>query len=205
MLTWAKIFQEEEKKKYFQDLLFFLKEEKKADHSLLPKTPFQAFYLTPFDQVRVIILGQDPYPNKNHAHGLAFSSLDKKIPASLKTIYKELQISPTHANLTSWAQQGVLLLNRILTVREGEALSHKNKGWEIFTENILKKLNDEKEFLIFCLWGQKAQEVASFLHPRHLILKAAHPSPLARGAFLGCDHFKLINNQLNPPINWQVI
>lgn len=192
MLNWTDFLQLEEKKNYFKELKTFIKKEK-IKKNILPPDPFYAFKITPYESIKVVIIGQDPYPSKEHAHGLAFSSLSSKVPASLKNIFKELKKHSTSGDLTSWAHQGVFLLNRILTVEEGKPLSHKDMGWEIFTDNVLRFLS-QKDFLIFCLWGKKAQEIEPLISKKHLILKAGHPSPLSVKSFLGCNHFSIINN-----------
>ncbi len=191
MLNWTDFLQQEEKKQYFKELKKFIKQEK-ISKNILPSDPFYAFKITPYESIKVVILGQDPYPNKEHAHGLAFSSLSSKIPASLKNIFKELKKNSSSGDLTSWDHQGVFLLNRILTVEEGIPLSHKDIGWETFTDNVLKFLS-QKEFLIFCLWGKKAQSIEPLISQKHIILKAGHPSPLSVKKFLGCKHFSIIN------------
>ena len=177
---------------------------------------FNALNTTPFDQVRVVILGQDPYHGPGQAHGLCFSvQPGVRVPPSLANIYREIQADlgiapPGHGYLQSWAQQGVLLLNAVLTVERGQAGSHQGKGWEIFTDAIVKLLNDEREGLVFMLWGSYAMKKGASINGRkHLVLKAPHHSPLsAHRGFLGCRHFSSANDYLRqqqqPPIDWSV-
>ena len=215
---WKAVLKDEFAKPYFQALKAFLLDEKRAGYTLYPPGPliFQAFNATPFDAVKVVIIGQDPYHNPGQAHGLCFS-VQRGVPAppSLKNIYQELQTDvgitpPTHGNLESWAAQGVLLLNALLTVRAYEAASHHGKGWEPFTDAAIQAVNDHKEGVIFLLWGRYAQEKGRIIDPKkHVVLKAAHPSPLsAYNGFLGCGHFsrtnELLRQQGKPPIDWQV-
>ena len=198
----------------FQQLTSFLLQEKQKNRVFPEEMDiFNAFNYTPFNTVKVVIIGQDPYhscetiDNKiiPHAHGLSFSipKRTKKIPPSLKNIFKEthqdlgLEI-PTHGNLTSWAEQGVLLLNATLTVRSHEAGSHQKKGWETFTDSVIKKLSEEKKGLVFMLWGRFAQNKEVFIDTnKHFVLKAAHPSPFsAYNGFFGCKHFSKTNELL---------
>lgn len=179
-----------------------------------PKLVFKAFDNCPFEKVKVIILGQDPYHGPAQAHGLAFSVPEGvAIPPSLRNIYKEIKDDlgieiPESGNLERWAEQGVLLLNATLTVQAGIAGSHQGKGWEQFTDAVVQKLSDEKEHLVFMLWGKYAQEKGKNIDTtKHLVLKAAHPSPLsAHNGFLGCKHFSKCNNYLkkhsHSPIKW---
>ena len=184
----------------------FLQRERAAGHILYPPAPdiFTALTLTPFNNVRVVILGQDPYHGAGQAHGLAFSvPAGVKPPPSLKNIYKELdatfgpRLRPS-GDLTHWARQGVLLLNATLTVRDGAAGSHQNKGWEEFTDSLIRAVNDHHDHVVFMLWGSYAQKKGAFIDPhKHLILTAPHPSPLsAHRGFLGCGHFKTANDDL---------
>jgi uracil-DNA glycosylase len=214
--SWQLHLQKEFKKPYFLELNNFLESEK-STYTIFPKEQdvFKAFELTPFDAVKMVILGQDPYHGLNQAHGLSFSvNKGVKVPPSLQNIFKELQTDnnssiPTHGNLTHWAQQGVLLLNATLTVREGLPGSHQKKGWETFTDAVIKCISDEKEQIVFLLWGNYAKTKAPLIDAnKHLILDAAHPSPLARGAFFGSKHFSktnayLISNQIKP-IDWNL-
>lgn len=200
----------------FGDLQNFVEEEY-ATHQVFPPKEylFEALRRTPFERVKVVILGQDPYSNTNQAHGLAFSVRSGvKIPPSLRNIYKELacefatDLSMCSGDLSRWADQGVLLLNTILTVRERAPLSHQKKGWEEFTDALLCALNEKREHLIFMLWGAPAQKKRRLLsQTKHLILEASHPSPLsAHRGFLGCNHFKTANTDLiahhQTPIAW---
>lgn len=177
---------------------------------------FNAMNSTPFEQVRVVILGQDPYHGPGQAHGLCFSVLPGvRIPPSLANIYREIQADlgiapPHHGYLQSWAEQGVFLLNAVLTVERGQAGSHQGKGWERFTDTIVQLLNDEREGLVFMLWGSYAMKKGAVIDSRkHLVLKAPHPSPLsAHRGFLGCRHFSTANEYLQQhqqqPIDWSV-
>ena len=177
---------------------------------------FTALKLTSYKNVKVVIIGQDPYHEPNQAHGLAFSVLEGiKLPPSLKNIYKEIEEDleikmSSSGNLTSWAKQGVLLLNNVLTVREHEANSHKKKGWEFVTNKIVEKLNDRDDVVIFVFWGNNAKEKQKLItNPRHIVLTAPHPSPLsAYHGFFGCKHFSMINEILRKnnkeEINWKI-
>ncbi|MDD3875610.1 MAG: uracil-DNA glycosylase [Bacteroidales bacterium] len=215
--SWKKEFQDEFEADYFQSLKNFLIEEKKK-YIIYPqgKHIFEAFNLTPFDKVKVVIIGQDPYHGHAQAHGLCFSVQDGiKHPPSLVNIFKELQSDlnirpPVSGNLTPWAKQGVLLINATLTVRASQAGSHQNKGWENFTDAAIKKLSEKKEGLVFLLWGNFAIAKEGLIDARkHFLLKAAHPSPFSvyRG-FFGCKHFSQTNNILQKtgksPINWDL-
>lgn len=218
--SWKEALKEEWQKPYLSELASFLTLER-SSYSVFP-TPgdvFNAFCYAPIDQVKVVIIGQDPYHGKGQAHGLSFS-VQKGIskPPSLKNIFKELKEdldieSPTHGCLTSWATQGVLLLNTTLTVREKSPKSHYGKGWEKFTDAVVKKLAMRKEALIFVLWGKAAQEkcqhILSHSDHGHFVLSAAHPSPYsAHFGFFGCKHFSKINELLKrqgkEPINWAI-
>jgi uracil-DNA glycosylase len=217
--SWLKVLQDEFSKDYMLRLKQFLKEEKEAGHKVYPKGSdiFNAFNETPFDKLKAVILGQDPYHGANQAHGLSFS-VQKGItpPPSLKNIYKELVTDipgftiPTHGNLTEWAKQGVMLLNATLTVRAGSPASHQKKGWEIFTDTVIKTISDQKEGIIFLLWGKFAQNKAELIDERkHHVLKAAHPSPYsADNGFFGCRHFSKTNAILEKEgrekIEWQI-
>lgn len=199
-----------------QALRSFLVAEKAAGKRIFPKGSewFRALDLTPLDQVRVVILGQDPYHGEGQAHGLCFSvQPGVRTPPSLVNIYKELKsdlgIAPAkHGFLEHWAKQGVLLLNSVLTVEMGQAASHQRKGWEEFTDAIIRAVNARPDPVVFLLWGSYAQKKAAFVDTsRHLVLKAAHPSPLsAHNGFLGCRHFSKTNDYLQskglPPIDW---
>jgi len=214
---WKEALMAEWGKPYFKDLKQFLLEEKKQGITVYPPGSliFNAFNKTPYDKVKVVILGQDPYHGPGQAHGLSFSvTRGIAVPRSLQNIYKEMKDDvgieiPNHGNLEKWAEQGVLLLNTILTVRAGQAKSHHKRGWENFTGAVLNTLNKEKENLVFLLWGRSAQDVGKIIDPsRHYKLEAAHPSPLAGGAFFGSKHFSKTNEILEKlgkqPIDWQV-
>ena len=214
---WDQILKDEFEKEYFKNLREFLKEEY-SNRVIYPNmyNIFEALKHTSYEDTKVLILGQDPYHGENQAHGLAFSvQPGVKIPPSLLNMYKELQddlgcFIPNNGYLIPWADQGVLLLNTALTVRAHEANSHKNKGWEIFTDEIIKKLNERKDPVIFVLWGNNARKKVEFIDKsRHFVLEAPHPSPLsARRGFFGCKHFSKINNILialdKEPIDWQI-
>lgn len=214
--SWQFHLQKEFNQPYFIELTNFLESEKLA-YTIFPKEEdvFKAFELTPFDAVRVVIIGQDPYHGLNQAHGLSFSvNKGIKVPPSLQNIFKELQADnncpiPTHGNLIKWARQGVLLLNTTLTVRAGLPGSHQKKGWETFTDTVIKCISDEKEHVVFLLWGNYAKTKTPLINTKkHLILEAAHPSPLARGAFFGSKHFSKTNAYLTSnhikPIDWNL-
>ena len=205
--SWKTALKNEFTQDYLKELEAFLTQEKQAGKNILPKEPlwFNALNSTPIDKVKVLILGQDPYPTAGHAHGLCFSALDpvKPLPKSLLNIYKELKtdlnIDNTHtANLQAWAEQGVLLLNAVLTVEEGKANAHKNKGWEHFTDKIIQTVNEECENVVFILWGAYAQKKAKFIdEEKHLIIKDPHPSPLsAYRGFWDSKPFSKVNAYL---------
>ena len=215
--SWKKELLEEFEKPYFLQIVEFLKREKAQNKIIYPPGSqiFNAFNTTPFDQVKVIILGQDPYHGVGQAMGLSFSvSKNVAIPASLKNIYKEIQSDiglpiPQHGDLTGWAKQGVFLLNAMLTVEASLASSHKNIGWQSFTDTVIQRLSTEKTGLVFLLWGNFAKAKKELIDTnKHLVLEAAHPSPLAGGAFFGCKHFSKTNEYLEKngqiPINWGV-
>ncbi|WP_316833691.1 uracil-DNA glycosylase [Pedobacter nutrimenti] len=216
---WLSVLSQEFEKDYMKSLKLFLQEEKQKGSTVFPKGPdiFNAFNHTPFDKVKVVILGQDPYHGQGQAHGLSFSvQKGMTIPPSLKNIYKELQtdiegfVPPNHGNLTEWADRGVLLLNATLTVRAHEAGSHQGKGWEIFTDKVISELSEKKEGVIFLLWGKYAQNKSILIdESRHTLFKAAHPSPFsAYNGFFGCRHFSRTNTKLieqgEMPIDWQI-
>ena len=221
MLTdsgWKAHLQEELARPYMQELFHFLEKETNSGKIIFPPQSdiFSAFNLTPFSEVKVVILGQDPYHGQNQAHGLAFSVLPGiKPPPSLVNIFKELKDDmglaiPQHGCLKAWAEEGVLLLNNVLTVEESKAASHQNKGWEKFTDKVIELLNAKKENLVFILWGGPAQKKAKHLdQDKHCILKAPHPSPLSvyRG-FMGSKPFSQTNAYLTSkgiaPINWSL-
>jgi len=199
-----------------QALSAFLRERKAAGARIFPPGPqiFAAFDATPFDQVKVVILGQDPYHGYGQAHGLCFSVLPGvPVPPSLDNIFKEIHrdlgiARPDHGYLMPWAHRGVLLLNAVLTVEEGRAGAHQGKGWEGFTDHVVDVLNREREGLVFLLWGSYAQAKGKVIDPRrHRVLKAPHPSPLsAHRGFIGCGHFSAANDYLSkqgqPAIDW---
>ena len=216
MTTWNEILSEEMKKDYYQELLAFV-QKRREEVSVFPeeKNVFRALELTPFESVKVVILGQDPYHGFGQAHGLSFS-VQKGIPLppSLRNIYKELQEDiggelPTEGDLSHWAKQGVLLLNTVLTVEEGNANSHKGMGWEKLTNRLIESLNELKHPVIFILWGKPAQDKEKLItNPSHVILKAPHPSPLsAYRGFFGSKPFSRINDILiqqgQTPICWK--
>ena len=213
--TWKTALTDEFDKKYFEDLIAFIKNEIASGQTIYPpgKLIFNAFDLTPFDEVKVVIIGQDPYHGAGQAHGLCFS-VPKGVPPppSLVNIYKELnadldiEISKS-GNLEKWAKQGILLLNSMLTVRAQQAASHQKKGWEQFTDAVIKELNDKKSGIVFLLWGAYAQEKGKIIDTqKHHILKTAHPSPLSATKFFGCKHFsktnQLLKQQNKSPIDW---
>jgi uracil-DNA glycosylase len=205
--TWEAALQGEREQPYFQSALNFVKQERSHGKVIYPAQAdiFNALKFTPFDQVKVVILGQDPYHGPNQAHGLCFS-VKPGVPAppSLQNIFKELHNDlgvpiPKQGNLEKWARQGVLLLNTSLTVEASKPQSHANIGWEKFTDKVIQTLNDKKQGLIFLLWGSPAQKKGHMIDlTKHYILKAPHPSPLsAHRGFLGCKHFSKVNELLN--------
>lgn len=214
--SWKKELNAEFDKPYFQDLLHFVKEEYLQSTCFPEGTSiFEAFNRTPFDKVKVVILGQDPYHAPNQAHGLCFSVNEGvAIPPSLKNIFKEIKNDlgkpvPVTGNLEHWADQGVLLLNAVLTVRASEAGSHKKKGWETFTDSVIKRISEKKENVVFLLWGDYAKKKAAKIDTsKHLILTSGHPSPLSanRGYWFENKHFSKTNDYLikhgKQPIKW---
>ena len=215
--SWHEKLKNEISQPYIQDLKKFLEEEKKVGKTIYPPEPlvFNAFLQTPYDHVKVVIVGQDPYHGPGQAHGLSFSVLPGiSLPPSLKNIYKELQtdlgISPsTSGCLISWAKQGVLLLNATLTVRAGEPKSHHGKGWERFTDAVIDTLAQKPDPIVFLLWGKSAQEKChKVLGTHHAVFEAAHPSPYSVENFYGCRHFSKTNEFLKKhgkkPIDWTV-
>jgi len=216
--SWKAVLGSEFAQPYMRDLKAFLKQEKAAGKNIFPKGAeyFRALDLTPLDEVRVVILGQDPYHGAGQAHGLCFSvQPGVRIPPSLVNIYKELQsdlgIPPArHGFLEHWARQGVLLLNSVLTVEEARAASHQGQGWERFTDAVIRAVNVDCEHVVFMLWGSYAQKKAAFVdRSRHLVLKAPHPSPLsAHNGFFGSRHFSQANKYLveqgKPAVDWQL-
>ena len=215
--TWKDALAGEFEKPYFASLVRFLREEKAAGKKIFPPGSqiFRAFELTPLPQVRVVILGQDPYHGPGQAHGLSFSVPENMpAPPSLKNIFKEIESDlgvrmSGYPNLEKWARQGVMLLNAVLTVRSGEAASHSKIGWEEFTDAVIRYISDNCEGVVFMLWGNFARSKRDLIdRSRHYVLEAAHPSPLARGAFFGSRHFSQANNILvsrgQKPIDWQL-
>ncbi len=217
--TWESIINDERDKEYFQSILAFVEQQRNSGKTVYPPQDqvFSAFDMTPFESVRVVILGQDPYHGANQAHGLAFSVLPGvKIPPSLRNMYKELAQDvegfeiPSHGYLDSWASQGVLMLNTVLTVEEAKAHSHAKCGWETFTDAIIAELNQRSEPIIFLLWGAHAQKKGQAIDvDKHHVLIAPHPSPLsARRGFFGCQHFSITNKLLSSidqqPIDWRL-
>lgn len=214
--SWKAVLHEEFEKDYFSKIKTFIVAEKARGKITYPPGSliFNAFNRTPFEKVKVVILGQDPYHGAGQAHGLSFSvPLGVAPPPSLKNMYKELQADvgfqiPNHGNLEHWADQGVFLLNAFLTVNASEPASHQKAGWEQFTDAVIKTLSEKREHLVFLLWGRFAQEKASLIDAeKHLILKAAHPSPFsAHSGFFGCKHFSKTNDYLSQngtaPIDW---
>lgn len=202
--SWDQLLKDEFNKPYFINLLNFLEKEYQ-EKTIFPKQEdlFNAFKYTKYEDVKVVILGQDPYHEIGQAHGLAFSVLEGvKFPPSLKNIFKELNNdlaieTPKSGNLTKWANEGVLLLNTVLSVEGGKAGSHQNKGWESFTDRIIEVLNEREKPIIFVLWGNFAKSKKKLISNNHIILEAAHPSPLsAYHGFFGCKHFSKINETL---------
>lgn len=215
---WMEAVGGEFKKPYYLDLYKFVKQEYSTRVVYPPADDiFTALHLTPLKDVKVLVLGQDPYHNEHQAHGLSFSVLpdQKDIPPSLQNIYKELQddigcFLPDNGYLEQWAKQGVLMLNTVLTVRAHQANSHQGKGWEQFTDAMIRAVNEQDRPVVYLLWGRPAQSKIPMLNnPRHLILKAPHPSPLsAYRGFFGCKHFSQANEFLKAngaePIDWQI-
>ncbi len=217
---WLPVLKSEFGKPYYAELYKFIKDEYQRNKIFPPSGDiFNAFHFTPYSKVKVVILGQDPYHNDHQAHGLAFSVLPeivkKDIPPSLINIYKELRDDlglyiPDNGYLKKWADQGVMLLNTVLTVRAHEAFSHRGKGWETFTDAVINELNKKDEPVVFMLWGRPAREKKAMLsNKNHLVLEAPHPSPLsASRGFFGCRHFSKCNDFLKEngmePIDWQI-
>ena len=213
--SWQTHLKSEFEKGYFKDLMKFIEEEYATQTIYPPKELiFNAFNLCTFDNLKIVIIGQDPYHGKNQANGLAFSvNKGVKIPPSLRNIYKELNSDigkdiPEHGNLQDWAEQGVLMINASFTVREANAGSHQKRGWETFTDSVIKLISDKKENVIFMLWGAFAQKKGKIIDKsKHYMLESAHPSPLsAHRGFLGNKHFSKANKYLisieKEPINW---
>lgn len=215
--SWKTLLADEFAQPYFQSVTTFLRNEIAAGKTIYPPGPliFNAFNTTPVKDVKVVILGQDPYHNPGQAMGMSFSvPKGVKVPPSLRNIYKEMATDincppATHGDLTKWADQGVLMLNAMLTVEGHKAGSHKNIGWQKFTDAVLKKLSDEQENLVYMLWGGFAKKKKHLIDAeRHLVLEAAHPSPLAGGAYFGSKHFSQANTYLKekglPEIDWSL-
>ncbi len=215
--SWKPVIQAEIDKPYFKELYLFLKQQQAEGKIIFPPAPqiFSAFDFTPFNDTRVVIIGQDPYHGVGQAHGLCFSvNKGVKVPPSLINIYKEIKTDiegfniPEHGDLSHWAKQGVLLLNATLTVEKDKAGSHQGKGWEVFTDAVIKAISKQKEHVVFILWGKFAQSKVRLIDDsKHLILMAAHPSPLsAYNGFWGCKHFSKTNDYLKqhqlPIVNW---
>jgi len=217
--TWKSALANEKQADYFKQVMAFVEKEREEGKTVYPPQAdvFNALKLTPLENVKVVILGQDPYHGPAQAHGLCFSVLPGvRPPPSLMNMFKELSqdipdfVIPKSGELTSWAKQGVLLLNSVLTVEQGKAHSHANKGWETFTDAVIKAVNDHQSNVVFLLWGSHAQKKAALLDSqKHNILRAPHPSPLsAHRGFFGCRHFSQTNAILTEtgqtPINWQL-
>jgi uracil-DNA glycosylase len=216
--SWRPLLDEETKKPYYRELDAFLDLEVAAGRNVLPAPAdiFNALLLTPCDQVKVLLVGQDPYPNPGDAHGLCFSvrSKERPLPASLKNVYQELHDDvgfrkTGNGNLEPWARQGILMLNTVLTVRAHEPNSHQQRGWETFTNRIIEIVNDRPTRVVFLLWGKSAQEKEKFVKREwHRVVKCAHPSPLAAKKFFGRRCFSEVNRLLveggRTPIDWQI-
>jgi len=219
MPSWSTLLKNEQQQSYYLDTLAHVKRRRDQGFKIYPAENqiFNAFQTPAFDDIKVVILGQDPYHGPEQAHGFCFSvERSMKIPPSLRNIYKELSTdiesfkTPTHGNLQYWAEQGVMLLNTVLTVEEGIAHSHKHLGWEIFTDKVIDIINQEKDGVVFILWGAHAQKKGKNIDKnKHLVLNGPHPSPLsAHRGFFGCQHFSQTNSYLttqsNTPIDWQL-
>lgn len=216
--SWKDVLKDEFNQPYFRNIVTHIKTERMQGKTIYPPGPqiFNAFNTTPFDHVKVVILGQDPYHGPGQAHGLCFSvQQGVPPPPSLVNIFKELQEDigfriPNHGNLTNWAQQGVFLLNASLTVRAGEPMSHSKIGWAQFTDTVIQKISALKVHVVFLLWGKFAQEKRALIdESKHLVLRAAHPSPLSANAgFFGCRHFSKTNEYLVAngidPVDWSL-
>jgi uracil-DNA glycosylase len=215
--SWKQVLADEFRQPYFAEIKSFLVREKQAGKIIYPPGPliFNAFNTTPFDKVQVVILGQDPYHNPGEAMGLCFSvPKGKKVPPSLVNIYKEINRDlglpiPAHGDLTHWAEQGVLLLNAMLTVEAGQPASHQKIGWQTFTDAVIRHISEKKEGIVFLLWGKFAQSKKALIdETKHYVLQAPHPSPLAGNGFQGCGHFSRTNALLEKEgkvvVNWQL-
>lgn len=214
---WKAVLADEFQQPYFTAIKTFLVEERRAGKTVYPPGPliFNAFNHTPFDKVKVVILGQDPYHNPGEAMGLCFSvPKGVRVPPSLVNIYKEIHADlglpiPNHGDLTAWADQGILLLNAMLTVEANKPASHQKIGWQTFTDAVIRRISEQKDGVIFLLWGRFAQGKKALIDEmRHYVLEAAHPSPLAGDAFSGCRHFsrtnELLEKQGKTPIDWSL-
>ena len=214
---WDLVLKDEYEKKYFKNIMEFIDSEYETKTIYPPRDEiFNAFKLTPIEKVKVVILGQDPYHEAGQAHGLCFSTPEgRPIPRSLKNIFKEIQNEygypiPESGCLEPWAHEGVFLLNTVLTVREGEANSHSDCGWQTFTDHVIEILNEQAQPIVFLLWGKQAEKKKEFLdNPNHLVLITSHPSPFsARRGFFGCNHFRLANEYLKEnkikEIDWRL-
>lgn len=211
--SWDSLLADQFQQEYYLQLREFLKSEYRTRRIYPPMGDiFNALRETPYEKVKAVILGQDPYHQPGQAHGMCFS-VKKGVepPPSLKNIFKELEAElgitpPDHGELTKWAQEGVLLLNTVLTVRESAPASHRGKGWELLTDRVIQLLNQRPEPIVFLLWGSHARAKKELItNPQHLILEAAHPSPLsAYNGFFGCGHFKKANEFLKEPIDWDL-
>ena len=219
MTTWTEHIRAQQQQTYLKETLEYVEQRRALGINVYPPTEdtFKAFELTAFDETRVVIIGQDPYHGAGQAHGLSFSVKNGvKIPPSLVNIYKELATDipdfeiPEHGNLTPWAKQGVLLLNTVLSVEEGQAHSHKHLGWETFTDTVVEALNERPSSVVFILWGAHDQKKGKSIdRTKHTVLSGPHPSPLsAHRGFLGCRHFSKANDALialgESPIKWQI-
>jgi len=215
--SWKELLKEEFEKPYFQKIKEHLVRDKQAGKAIYPPgyLIFNAFNTTPVEKVKVVIIGQDPYHQPGQAMGLSFSvPRNVSIPASLRNIYKEIQTDlglpiPNHGDLTKWAEQGVFMLNAILTVERNNAGSHRNIGWHFFTDAVIRNLSDSRDGIIFLLWGNFAKTKKVYVDEmKHFVLEAAHPSPLARVGFIGCRHFSRVNQILSEhgkePIDWHI-
>jgi len=214
--SWKKILSSSFEKPYFQSLRAFIKNERQAGKTIYPDKPltFHAFDVTPFEQLKVVILGQDPYHDEGQAHGLCFSVPDgKALPPSLQNIFKEIKKDlginiPESGNLERWASQGVLLLNATLTVEAHKAASHQNKGWEIFTDSVIQEISNHKKDIVFLLWGNYAKQKVKLIDSnKHLVLMSGHPSPLSanRGLWFDNQHFSATNEFLRSKNKGQII
>ncbi|NBC08693.1 MAG: uracil-DNA glycosylase [Bacteroidetes bacterium] len=215
--SWKEVLKHEFEQPYFQSIAAYLRKEKRNGKKIYPPGSliFNAFNTTPFEEVKVVILGQDPYHNPGEAMGLSFSvPKGVRVPPSLRNIYKELQEDvgiepPRHGDLSKWAEQGVFLLNAMLTVEHKSAGAHRKIGWQDFTNAVIRKLSDEREGVVFMLWGGFARKKKDLIdRDKHLVLEAAHPSPLAGGAYFGSRHFSKANAYLEKqgksPIDWSL-